>query len=94
MQRNGRAKIFGERTMGLGGSVEEMEALTNSRVAVRLTRGLLTGFEESGSYSPANFIENNGVTPDIARPLSVDDVRGGYVGYVQAFSDEAARLVP
>lgn len=94
MQRNGRSKIFGERTMGLGGSVEEMEALTNSRVVVRLTRGLLTDYREDGKYDPATFVENNGVTPDIHRPLTVDDVRSGYIDYVKAFSEVAVSLVP
>jgi Peptidase family S41 len=93
MQRNGRAKIFGERTMGLGGSVEAMDALTNSRVVVKLTRGLLIDYREDGHYELSDYIENNGVTPDIHRPISVEDFRGGNVDYVKAFSEVAANLV-
>lgn len=94
MKRNGRAKIFGERTMGLGGSVEGMAALTNSRVIVHLTRGLLIDYQEDGQYDVSDYIENNGVTPDIHHAIGVDDFRGGYVSYVKAFSDVAASLAP
>lgn len=92
MQRNGIAKIFGERTMGLGGNVEEVVKLPYSRAAVRLTRGLFTTYRPDLSYSRDDLVENNGITPDIRHGLTVEDFRGGFVNYVKAFSDVAAGL--
>jgi len=93
MQRNQRAKVFGNRTMGLGGSVEGLDPLTNSRIVAHLTRGLLTGFREDGVYGEGDFIENNGVTPDILRPRTVDDARSGYLAYFAAVADAAVAQV-
>lgn len=92
MQRNGLATLFGERTMGLGGNVEAVPELTNTRSYIKLTRGLFTTFEPSGEYRLEDFVENNGVHPDLPYKLSLDDVRQGYVPYVAAFSAAAAAL--
>lgn len=92
MQRNNIAKIFGERTMGLGGNVEEVIALPYSTAVVRLTRGLFTTYRPDQAYTKEDLIENNGVTPDIHHPMTVNDFRGGFVDYVTAFSDVAAGL--
>ena len=88
----GAAKLFGNRTMGLGGSVEE-ETLINSRATFRVTRGLFTAYKPSETYALADFVENNGVTPDIPFSVSVEDFRAGYVQYVKAFSNEAVKLL-
>jgi len=93
MKRNKRAKIFGQRTMGLGGSVEPMEALTHSRVVVKLTRGLLVDYKEDGVYSPEDYIENNGVKPDYQHNITIEDFRDDYVGYVEAFSNKAIKQI-
>jgi hypothetical protein len=88
-QRNARAKTFGQRTMGLGGNVEAVVTLTNSRTEVRLTRGLFTTYREDGAYDDAQMIENNGVPADLPYAVAVDDFRAGFVGYVEAFSAAA-----
>lgn len=92
MQRNGLAKVFGERTMGLGGNVEDMPVLTNSRILMKMTRGLFTTYEPSGQYRAVDFVENNGIAPDLPFRPTVADARAGFVGYVKAFSDVAAAL--
>jgi hypothetical protein len=92
MQRNGIAKIFGERTMGLGGNVEEVIVLPYSQARVTLTRGLFTTYKPDGSYAESELVENNGILPDMRHQLSVNDFRQGFLGYFEAFSKEAAKL--
>lgn len=90
---NGRAKLFGSRTMGLGGNVEEVALLTNSNAALRLTRGLFTTNRDDGIYPTTALMENNGVAPDYPYEHNVADFRGGFVGYVRAFSDKALEQI-
>lgn len=88
----GTAKLFGERTWGLGGNVEGF-TLNYSLADVRLTRGLFTSYRgEQATYADGTFAENNGVTPDIPFRRTLEDFRNGYVGYVKAFADAAASL--
>lgn len=93
VKANKRAKLFGQQTMGLGGNVEPVGELNNSRISLRLTRGLFTTHKPDGNYQSTDFVENNGVMPDISYSHTVDDVRGGYTAYVQAFSDEAINQI-
>jgi C-terminal processing protease CtpA/Prc len=93
VKSNKRAKLFGQQTMGLGGNVEPVGELNNSRISLRLTRGLFTTHKPDGNYQQSDFVENNGVMPDISYSHTVDDVRGGYTAYVQAFSDEAVNQI-
>lgn len=88
MKSNGVAKVFGQRTMGLGGNVETL-TLTHSQATLRLTRGLFTTYRQDGVYPDEGFVENNGVAPDIRHELKVNDYRAGFVGYVDAFSKAA-----
>jgi hypothetical protein len=87
VKANKRAKLFGQTTMGLGGNVEEVGILTNSRIHLRLTRGMFFPYHEN--TPPSDFVENNGVAPDYEYSLTLDGVRGGFVDYVKAFSDKA-----
>ncbi len=89
VKANKRAKLFGQRTMGLGGNVEEVGTLNNSRIHVKMTRGMFYAFNPDRAPSDAEFIENNGVTPDISYTHTVEDFRLGYPYYVKAFSDAA-----
>lgn len=93
IKNNQVAKLFGKRTMGLGGNVEAF-TLQNSRTEVRLTRGLFTSHRESEAYTDQDWIENNGVTPDIAYEHTVEDVRKGFVEYVKTFSTKAIEQIP
>lgn len=88
IKNNNVAKIFGKRTMGLGGNVEGI-TLKNSQTSVRLTRGLFTSFRADGNYTPDVMIENNGVTPDYPYEHTIMDFRMGFVNYVREFSKKA-----
>lgn len=88
-----RVKLFGEPTMGLGGNVEQVGVLNNSRIEVSMTRGLFSAYKENGDYKPEDYIENNGVIPDFPYSVTIKDFRGGYVDYVKAFSEKAVTLV-
>jgi hypothetical protein len=88
------APIFGERTMGAGGNVEPVTQLPNSQATVSMTRGLFTTYKADGVYTDADFVENHGVTPDLPYRHTVADFRAGFVGYADAFSAAAVRLVP
>jgi Peptidase family S41 len=88
IKANAAAPLFGRRTMGLGGNVEEFGPLSNSRAGLRLTRGLYTTHQDDETYAAGDFIENNGVHPDIEHTLTADDFRSGFVAYMKHFSDE------
>jgi len=93
MQRGGTAKVFGQRTMGLGGNVESVVTLPNSQASVRLTRGLFVTYEAGGEYTDSDIVENNGVTPDIPHKLSLIDFRRGFVDYMTKMSDAAVAQI-
>lgn len=59
MQDNGLAKVVGTQSMGAGGNVVNHDQAPNSHFSVRQTESLI--LRKDGSY-----IENNGVTPDVA----------------------------
>ncbi len=81
--------VFGARTAGLGGTVELAATTTNTQGQLRLTRGLFVATKADGNYVDADFVEDNGVVPDVPYTVKVDDYRQGYVPYVKAFSDLA-----
>jgi hypothetical protein len=94
MQRNNIAKIFGERTMGLGGNVVDAPTLINSQADVRLTRGLYLTYKPDGNYTKDDIVENNGIKPDYPYKPTVEDFRAGFTAYVEAFSDMAIEQIP
>lgn len=93
VKANKRAVLFGQQTMGLGGNVEEVGRLNNSRVIVKLTRGLFFPFKPDGSTTEADYIENNGVLPDVEYNHTVSDFRNGYVDYIKQFSEKALEQI-
>ncbi|MBC7740570.1 MAG: PDZ domain-containing protein [Bdellovibrionaceae bacterium] len=93
VKANKRAQLFGQNTMGLGGNVEQVGQLNNSRIQVKLTRGLFHPYRADGAYVPSDLIENNGVAPDIEYAHTVKDFRAGYVDYVKAFSEKAVEQI-
>lgn len=93
VKANNRAKLFGQRTMGLGGNVEPVGQLNNSRIAVSLTRGLFYPHIPNGQPKDSDYIENNGVTPDYEYAHTVSDFRNGYFNYVQSFSQKAIEQI-
>jgi hypothetical protein len=93
VKANRLAPLFGRRTMGLGGNVEGFGPLTNSQASLTLTRGLFTTHQDDETYSPGDFVENNGVQPDIEHVISVSDFRRGFVDYMTHFSDVIVDLI-
>lgn len=91
LKANNLAKLFGNRTAGMGGSVEKVLDLPFTRATLNLTRGLFTTFKPDGQYTDADFIENSGVTPDVIYTHTVKDVREGFDAYFNAFSAEATK---
>lgn len=94
VKANKRAKLFGQNTMGLGGNVEQVGELNNSRIKIKMTRGLFFPFRADGAYVPADLVENNGIAPDIEYAHTLQDFRGGFVDYVKTFSDRAIEQIP
>jgi hypothetical protein len=94
IKRNGIAKILGKRTLGLGGTVESSVTLPNSRASVNLTRGLFTSYKADGNYLESDFVENNGISPDIEYNHSVRDFRNGFVDYFNKLSQTAVEQIP
>lgn len=91
VKANGLGRLFGNRTSGLGGSVEKVIDLPFSRSSLSLTRGLFTTFRPDGQYSDSDFVENNGVTPDISYQHTIKDVRENFETYFKTISDEATK---
>jgi peptidase S41-like protein len=88
IRANHVAPLFGQRTMGGGGSVELVAQLPHSHAGLRLTRGLFTASRPNGTYAQTDFVENRGVVPDILHELTVADYRAGFVGYMTHFSEQ------
>lgn len=93
VKANKRAQLFGQKTMGLGGNVEQVGQLNHSRILIRMTRGLFSPYRPDGKYVETDFVENNGIAPDIEYAHTVEDFRNGYTNYVKLFSDKAVELV-
>jgi hypothetical protein len=86
MRDNGRVTLFGNRTSGAGGNVEEYGPLANSYFKFSLTESLM--IRPNGEY-----IENRGVSPDIAYSVTEEDFMNGYKNYVRNFTVEALKLI-
>ncbi len=86
VQANGLAPLFGQRTMGGGGNVEQVATLTNTQGQLSISRGLGTVYDPTGVYPESRIIEDNGVTPDVSYSHTLADFRAGYLAYVTAFN--------
>lgn len=85
MKQNGRATLFGTTTMGAGGNVAYYGPLAHSAYKFSLTQSLMV--LQDGSY-----VEDKGVSPDIAYDLTEDDFLHENRSYVKAFTVEALKL--
>jgi hypothetical protein len=86
MQGMRRAKLLGTRTMGAGGHVVKLPALSNSQINVRMTKSLF--------YHPNKVaIENNGASPDIKYTPTRDDFIYEYRGYQKFYLEELYKLI-
>lgn len=87
LQGNGRAILIGERTMGLGGHVEEQVPLFYSQIQPRITKSLF--YHPNGTP-----IENNGASPDVPYQPSRDDFMYGYRDFQNFYVAELLKHVP
>jgi hypothetical protein len=71
--------VFGARTAGLGGTVELGTTTSAINGDLRVTRGLFVATKPDGNYVDADFVEDNGVLPDVPYTVKAADFRAGYV---------------
>jgi C-terminal processing protease CtpA/Prc len=87
LQDNQRAKIFGVRTAGAGGYVNEFRFPSLLGVEkFRVTQSL-------AHRATQNPIENLGVTPDIAYTMTANDRQNNYADYVKAVKEAIKGLL-
>ena len=95
-QDNQRGPLFGMRTMGAGGSVNEYQVTTYSEGAATVTESLMhRRFPVlTDDYPYSNYVENIGVRPDIVQDyMTFDNLINKGSTYVQAFTDAAVNLI-
>ncbi len=87
MQDNQRAVLFGTRTAGAGGYVFNFQFPN--------THGIAQCSYTASIAERANLqkIENLGVTPDIDYQITLEDVQGGYRGYIDAVNQAIQTLL-
>ncbi len=89
LQDNGRALLFGWRTMGAGGSVVDAKGSNWAEANTRVTETLMNRKSEvvTAEYPAAPYVENIGVRPDILEDFMTREnlVTGGRP-YVAAFT--------
>lgn len=88
MKGLGRAKLFGQRTSGLGGHVTRYPArLPNSQLTFRMTKSLF--------YDPnGQAIENHGAVPDQTYTITRNDVLYGFKEYRQQYLNYLLSQLP
>ncbi len=89
IQDNGRGKIVGYQTMGLGGNVVAYDATVYSEVQARVTQSLMTRREPvvTAEFPTAPYIENIGVRPDIELDyMTRENLMNRGAGFVEAFT--------
>lgn len=89
IQDNGRALLFGWRTMGAGGNVTSRMAGAYSGSSVSLTESLMSRAmerSEPGGYPPTRYVENVGVHPDyLVDYMTAENLFQNGRPYVNAF---------
>jgi hypothetical protein len=108
MAQNGVAKVYGERTGGWGGNVEDY-TLPHSQGSFRVTRSLFVssnGQNKYEDYDKSILVENHGQAVSIglnadgtpstpnpfSRPLRESDLDDGFTQYLIDFSTVASKL--
>ncbi|OYW07714.1 MAG: hypothetical protein B7X34_10355 [Acidobacteriia bacterium 12-62-4] len=89
IQDNGRGKIVGYQTMGLGGNVVAYDGTVYSEVGARVTQSLMTRREPvvTAEFPTAAYVENIGVRPDIELDyMTRENLMNRGVPFVEAFT--------
>jgi hypothetical protein len=95
-QDNTRGPLFGWRTMGAGGNVEEWEGGSYSLGLAYVTESLMYRNKDvtTPDYPVTRYIENVGVRPDIESDyMTADNLRTGGTAFVDAFSRAIVDLI-
>lgn len=90
MQDNQRAILFGQRTMGAGGNVNEYQTTLYSEGAGTVTESLMSRPNQvtADGFPATRYIENIGVHPDIVyNYMTVDNLLSKGRTFVNAFTD-------
>ena len=88
IQDNARGPLFGFRTMGAGGNVEDWEAGSYSQGITRVTESLMSRNIDvvTPDFPVTRFVENVGVRPEIEYDyMTREDLMQGGAPYVDAF---------
>lgn len=95
MQDMGVATLFGERTIGCGGSVRDQDVLNYSDLTVRFTHSMMVRAKPVTlpDGTQTNYIENVGVIPDIPYEFSEKDFYNDYENYRQAVEKAVLDLI-
>jgi hypothetical protein len=96
LQDNARAKLFGFRTMGAGGNVEQWDAGVYSQGSATVTESLMSRSKDvvTSDFPVTRYIENVGVRPDIEFDyMTVDNFRKRGAPYVDAFTKALLNLI-
>jgi hypothetical protein len=90
MQDNQRGPLFGMRTMGAGGNVNQYQVTTYSEGAATLTESLMHRKNPvvTSDYPTAPYVENIGVRPEIVQDyMTIANLLNKGATFVQAFTD-------
>jgi hypothetical protein len=96
MQDNGRARLFGARTMGAGGNVSDYPVTTYSFAAASVTESLMSRKAPivTREFPTAPYVENIGVRPDdVQEYATVDNLVNHGATFVTAFTDAMAQHI-
>jgi hypothetical protein len=95
-QDNQRGPIFGMRTMGAGGNVQQFNVSTYSEGQATVTESLMHRKNpiSTPEYPTAFYVENIGVRPEIKQDyMTVDNLLNHGSTFVQAFTDAMVKLI-
>jgi hypothetical protein len=95
-QDNHRGSLFGMRTMGAGGNVNQYQATTYSGGFASITESLMhrARLVATPDYPTSSYVENIGVWPDFQQDyMTVDNLLNQGATFVQAFTDAFVKLI-
>jgi hypothetical protein len=95
-QDNQRGPIFGMRTMGAGGNVDQFSVSTYSEGQATITESLMHRKNPiaTAEYPTAPYVENIGVRPEITQNyMTIDNLLNHGSTFVQAFTDAVVKLI-
>jgi C-terminal processing protease CtpA/Prc len=94
LKDNGRATLFGETTMGGGGSRFDVPVQGYSEISLSYANSLVVrNTEVDAGGKKTSYIENVGVAPDIPYHITLDDFYSGYETYANAAMQAVLSLV-